>query len=330
MLNKLGDIGIKLGTIFLAILTAAIIFVALLGMFGIGFGYLLSVWVFDWMTTNLGLDYHAANFATSVVVFLIWSIAPSLMWKFWLQKRRVGGGLAVVAFYGLIWVMISTVGSDVCFDRKTGKPLCYFVDTASGRKWSRTPGFDPSTGKAFQLYTREIKEREDREKVLENQSRKDINRSKTETVVPFSSPSSKSQTLSKTPKNQPQNQEPVEKTENFSSKWNRQNTQTAAKESEAPVVSKRQIGTLTTTEPQMEAQQIQKPEREETITIIQSTPTRTTQREQAEAGDQQENTSSRQKNKGKQKEDNPIKKVLKDEAINLINFGFEKLKRKIQ
>ncbi len=73
MLNKLGDFGFKLGTILLAVLTVVIITLALLGLFGIGFGYLLSAWVFNWVTTNLGLDYHAANFATAIIVFLICS-----------------------------------------------------------------------------------------------------------------------------------------------------------------------------------------------------------------------------------------------------------------
>lgn len=61
---------------------------------------------------------------------------------------------------------IYTVGSGVCFDRKTGKPLCYFADTPQGRVWSYTPGFDPASGKQFRLYTREIKEAEEQQKSI--------------------------------------------------------------------------------------------------------------------------------------------------------------------
>lgn len=227
MLNKLGDFGFKLGTILLAVLTLAIVIAALLGIFGIGFGYLLSIWVFNWVTTNLGLDYHAANFVTAIIVFLIWTVVPSLMWKFWLQKRRMWNGLAVVAFYGGIWLMVSTVGGNVCFDRQTGKPLCYFVDTTSGRKWSRTPGFDPSSGKQFQLYTREIKEREDRSKQTENQFSRETNRSRTDTVTPSFAPTVKSQSapdISST-RNQTHEQERPATIDNSSKKQDRKTFQ---------------------------------------------------------------------------------------------------------
>jgi hypothetical protein len=61
----------------------------------------------------------------------------------------------------LICLSVYTLGCGVCFDRKTGKPLCYYADTLAGRVWGYTPGFDPSSGQEFKIYTREIKAGED-------------------------------------------------------------------------------------------------------------------------------------------------------------------------
>lgn len=335
MLNKLGDFGLKLGTIFLVILTLIIIVIAMLGLFGIGFGYLLSVWVFNWVTTNLGLDYHAANFLTAIIVFLIWTVAPSLMWKFWLQKRRMWNGLAVVAFYGAIWLMVSTVGGNVCFDRQTGKPLCYFVDTPSGRKWSRTPGFDPSSGKQFQLYTREIKEKEDRSKQAENQSSRETNRSRTEAVTLSSAPTVKSQTAPEifNARNQPQEQERSAPIDNSSKKQDRKTFLSALKEFETPIAEVQKTETYSTIQPQQVVKPTPNLNSEAVIVQPQSVPMRPTECETSNTDNRRENTtqdSKGQEKKKKKKEEDPVKKALKNSAIDLLNFGLGKLKRKIQ
>lgn len=320
MLNKLGDFGFKLGTIFLVILTLVIIVIALLGLFGAGFGYLLSNWVFNWVTTNLGFDYHAANFATAVIVFLIWTVVPSLMWKFWLRKRRMWNGLAVVAFYGAIWLMVSTVGNGVCFDRKTGKPQCYFIDTPSGRKWSRTPGFDPSSGKPFQLFTREIKEREDRAKNSENQPRKEISRSKTDS-------SDKIQPLPNPPITQ--NRERTATTEEISKKQNKQSVHPLPKDAEVSIADEKHTETFPAVQPQNEIQPNRIFNNEPLVVQSQSIPPHTIRRETNEIEIQQVKTVPTSKDKV-EKKDNPVKTALKNSAFDLVNIGLGRLKRKIQ
>ena len=84
-----------------------------------------------------------------------------LAWHFFLGKKQAWGIGAAVGVQILICVSIYTLGRGVCFDRRTGKPLCYFADAPNGRVWSYTPGFEPISGKEFKIYTREIKETED-------------------------------------------------------------------------------------------------------------------------------------------------------------------------
>jgi len=71
---------------------------------------------------------------------------------------------APIGGWALIYLLVSTVGAEVCFDRKTGAPLCYYADTSKGRVWSRTPGYDPKFGREYKLYTRETLERETQER----------------------------------------------------------------------------------------------------------------------------------------------------------------------
>jgi len=78
-----------------------------------------------------------------------------------LGKRKAWGIGAVVGIQVLICTSVYTVGSGVCFDRRTGKPLCWFTDTPAGRVWSYTPGFDPVSGNRFEFYTRERKQADD-------------------------------------------------------------------------------------------------------------------------------------------------------------------------
>jgi hypothetical protein len=280
----------------------------------------------------MGLDYHAANFITAIVMFLIWTVGPSLMWKFWLQKRRIWSGLAGVAFYGVIWLMVSTVGSNVCFDRQTGKPLCYFVDTATGRKWSRTPGFDPSSGKQFQLYTREIKEREDRSKALVTPSSTEANRSRAETVTPSFVPTVKIQTAPEisSVRNQPSEQKHATTIDNSPKKQDRKAFQSAPKEIESPIVEVQKTETYSTIRPQQEVKPSPSFKNELIIVQPQSFPTRPTERETSNTENRRENTTPNPKGQEKKKEEDPVKKALKNSTIDLLNFGLEKLKRKIQ
>ena len=52
-------------------------------------------------------------------------LAPMLAWYFFLGKKQAWGIGAAVGVQILICVLIYTLGRRVCFDRRTGKPLCY-------------------------------------------------------------------------------------------------------------------------------------------------------------------------------------------------------------
>ena len=254
------------------------------------------------------------------------------MWKFWLQKRRMWNGLAVVAFYGGIWLMVSTVGGNVCFDRQTGKPLCYFVDTPSGRKWSRTAGFDPSSGKQFQLYTREIKEREDRFKEAENQPGKQTSRSGTETATPFTVPTVKTQPAPEMPSVRNQTREVPDRSaaiDDSPKKQDRKVFQAKPNEIETPMAEEQKVETYSTIEPQREVKTNPNLNGETVIAQPRPIPTRTTERETSDTESRAENTIPKPKQQEKKKED-PVKTALKTSAIGLLNIGLGRLKRKIQ
>lgn len=84
-----------------------------------------------------------------------------LAWYLIFGKQKLYGALALIGIQAAICLLVYTVGAKVCFDRRTGKPLCYYADTFKGRVWSYTPGFEPQTGIPFKLYTREAKQAEE-------------------------------------------------------------------------------------------------------------------------------------------------------------------------
>ena len=132
----------------------------LLAFLYFGFSYVFYATVENWVTSRLGLDYYLAQLFSTVIVIGLTAIFPMLAWYLIFGKQRLYGALALIGIQAGICLLVYTVGSKVCFDRRTGKPLCYFADTAKGRVWSYTPGFEPETGKPFKLFTREIKELE--------------------------------------------------------------------------------------------------------------------------------------------------------------------------
>ena len=144
---------------------AAVIGLFLLGaFFFFGIPYLLYSAVENWVTSRLGFDFYLARLFSTVFVIALSVVFPALAAYLIFGKRRLYGAAALIGIQAGICLLVYTVGSTVCFDRRTGKPLCYFADTDRGRVWSYTPGFDPASGKPFRLYTREIKESEEKRK----------------------------------------------------------------------------------------------------------------------------------------------------------------------
>ena len=150
----------KLSKTVLIISALAVGAIFLLAFLYFGFSYVFYATVENWVTSRLGLDYYLAQLFSTVIVIGLTAIFPMLAWYLIFGKQRLYGALALIGIQAGICLLVYTVGNKVCFDRRTGKPLCYFADTAKGRVWSYTPGFEPETGKPFKLFTREIKELE--------------------------------------------------------------------------------------------------------------------------------------------------------------------------
>lgn len=143
---------------------AALAIAALLLLVRFGFYAWVYLTVEEWATVRLGLDYYAAQLAATSVVIAFGALLPTLIWYLVCGRRRALGAATLIGAKALICLLVYTVGSTVCFDRRTGRPLCYYADTPQGRVWSRTPGFEPRTGLPFQLYTREAQAGEEAER----------------------------------------------------------------------------------------------------------------------------------------------------------------------
>ncbi|MCY7376623.1 MAG: hypothetical protein LH472_11730 [Pyrinomonadaceae bacterium] len=144
---------VKIGVIVSAV---AVGLVFLGAFFYFGVFYFFYTTVENWITARLGLDYYPAQLLTTIAVVGLTALFPTLAWYLIFGKQKFYGTLALIGVQAAICVSVYTIGGKVCFDRRTGKSLCYFADTPKGRVWSYTPGFEPESGTQFQIYTREI------------------------------------------------------------------------------------------------------------------------------------------------------------------------------
>lgn len=151
----------KIGLIISAVVIGLLFLVV---FFYFGFSYLFYSTIENWVTARLGFDYYFAQLFSTVIVIGLTAIFPTLAWYLIFGKQKLYGALALIGIQAGICLLVYTVGAKVCFDRRTGKPLCYYADTGKGRVWSYTPGFEPESGKPFKLYTREIRDAEEKSK----------------------------------------------------------------------------------------------------------------------------------------------------------------------
>jgi hypothetical protein len=161
--DVLGRIGWSIGKVLLLILTGIFVLFVLFAVFKIGFVYWIYANVENWIAVRLGFDYYVSNLLATCFVSVFSVLLPVLAWYLFLGKKQAWGIGILVGVQALMCLGVYTLGKSVCFNRRTGKPLCYFADTAQGRVWSYTPGFEPASGKPFVLYTREIKASEEKQ-----------------------------------------------------------------------------------------------------------------------------------------------------------------------
>lgn len=141
----------------MAIITAGFAVFVLLAFSQFGFIYAIYVLVEEWVAVRLGFDYYVSNLIATIFTTLLSILTPTLLWYIVLGKQKAWGIGTIVGLQLLACISVYTIGGKVCFDRRTGAPLCYYVDTAKGRVWSYSPGYDPESGERFRLYTRKVK-----------------------------------------------------------------------------------------------------------------------------------------------------------------------------
>lgn len=143
---------VKIGLVA-ALFVIGLIFLG--AFFYFGFSYIVYSTVENWVTSRLGLDYYLAQLFATTIVIALTAVLPMLISYLFFSKKKLYGALTLVGIQAGICLLVYSVGGNVCFDRRTGKPLCYFADTKKGRVWSYTHGFEPESGKPFKLFTRE-------------------------------------------------------------------------------------------------------------------------------------------------------------------------------
>ncbi len=141
------------------------------------FGLWLYSFVSGWATTRLGFDYYVAELFTTVITAIAALLLPSVAAFVLFGRRRIVGMGTIIGSAAIVCLLVYTVGRDVCFDRQTGKPLCYYANTPSGRVFSFTPGFHPAIGTEFKLFTREVAEAEE----IERRRQAELERERQET-----------------------------------------------------------------------------------------------------------------------------------------------------
>ena len=154
--ERLNDM-LRVSSRWIAGIAAAIIVVfGLMSVARVGHMFWVYHQLNGWVTTNLGVDSTFAMFlavaGTAVIILLL----PSVLW-YALSGRRVrDAAIVAVGCAGVVALLVNTVGRDVCFDRASGRPLCYVAETPDGLQFSRTPGVHPKYGVAFVVYTQEM------------------------------------------------------------------------------------------------------------------------------------------------------------------------------
>lgn len=148
----------KIGLIVSAVVIG-LLFLAVFFYFGIS--VLIYSVIENWVTSRLGFDFYLARLFATVIVIGLTAILPMMAWYLIFGKQKLYGALALIGIQTGICLLVYTVGAKVCFDRRSGKPLCYYADTAKGRVWSYSPGYEPETGIPFKLFTRDIQQAEE-------------------------------------------------------------------------------------------------------------------------------------------------------------------------
>lgn len=147
---------VRLSRWLLVALAVAFVVVILASLLRTGFAF----WWFSdfarWGSATLGLEEHSAVLFAVTMTAIVTLVGPFFIGFIFLGRYRLIVAGISVALAMMTYGVIYTVGDDVYFDQRSGKPLRYYADTASGIRFSRSPGYDPKFGPERKAVTPEI------------------------------------------------------------------------------------------------------------------------------------------------------------------------------
>lgn len=108
--------------------------------------------VADWTTVRLGFDGDAAHLVAVIASAVFAMLLPTIAWAL-AGRKQMAGAFLIIGAHLMMFALVRSVGKSVCFDRRTGAPLCYVARTPVGQIVSRTKGWDPVYGVPFTPYT---------------------------------------------------------------------------------------------------------------------------------------------------------------------------------
>jgi hypothetical protein len=147
--------------------------VLLVSLLRLGLAVYLYAAIARWASSQLGVDYYAAELMGVAFSALIMCFVPGLGSLIISRRKRLTGASLVVGGYLVVCLLVYTVGRETYFNQSTGEPLRYYAETPDGIVFSFLPGYDPKWGVERKPYTREAaQELFRRSQALEEQRRK--------------------------------------------------------------------------------------------------------------------------------------------------------------
>jgi hypothetical protein len=158
--------------VVIGVVSSVIAVIAVFSILRAGFAFWLYSYIGQWVTVRLGLDYYAAELLTVVLTTAVMFFVPGFGSLIISRRQRLVSAGLVVGGYLVMCGLVYTVGRNVYFNRVTGDPLRYYVDTPQGREFSFTPGFHPRYGIPFKPYTQAVVQEELRQMQLQEEKRR--------------------------------------------------------------------------------------------------------------------------------------------------------------
>lgn len=137
------------------ILGVAILLVVLVILkIGILFG--LYFFFANLITEMTGLDHSYVRSLSILFVVGTLMALPTLLGLFTFKKSKKYVAIAVAVFTVLTMGVVKFKSSHIFFDRETGKPISYYIETPKGYNFSMDENYDPTYGTKYLPVTKEV------------------------------------------------------------------------------------------------------------------------------------------------------------------------------